>query len=244
MNVKKWDLIVFLVLLIANSIGCEVSGNDNSVTVTPSPTPIASTPPNQTQFTKVDGIVVFDTDEAAMKRSDGLIRIYDESGDVWHVVNYFDDSMDAMAEEGGKFRPFNYQSGNFKLQMLCTGKSEDWYSVIVQGETSPRLTMYVKTNDPLLKYMTWKEYLVGNKNLRFDPKNNPVLNAPNGVKIKVDLDSLNDWFPISLKGDWLHITWGEENKNKQGPLNIREGGGTGWIRWRDNDGVLVGEFYR
>lgn len=250
MTSRMWILLMLTTKLAVLSANCQSTDKNGGITVTQNGSEIihgesSVPPPKRSNVTSSDGIVVFVWDESVIERTKGLIRIYDASGKIWHVVDYFDDSLDAMSEPGGKFRPFNYQTGNFRLQMLCTGKSKHWFEVVVQGESFPVVKKYVKADDPLLKYRTWEEYLVGNNNLRFDPEDNPVLRSPNGDRVTLGPVSMEDWIPISSQGDWLRIRWGAGDNNKDvGHPRSRNIGQEGWIRWRRGDDILVGEFYR
>lgn len=82
--------------------------------------------PKDSKFSPKDGIVVFRWDQSTIELTNGLIQVFDESGNVWHEINYFDDSLDSMSEPGGKFRPFKFRSGDFQLEFESVARSENW----------------------------------------------------------------------------------------------------------------------
>lgn len=249
----RGTMLLALIIVLLGFMDCRPTDRSESgaTAVSPAATPTVETAtfppqtvaPNKEVFTQIDAVIVFQWDEDILRQEGGLIRIYDSSGEVWHTINYYDDSMEAMSEPGGKFRPYNFQSGNFRLQMRCTGKSANWYEVVVQEETNPLVRRYIQADNPLLKFRTWEQYLIGNNNLNFNPKSNPVLSSPNGERKRVEIESvLKNWTATAIQGDWIKIQWGPlTGDNRVRPQNILN---SGWIRWRHNDTILVGEFYR
>lgn len=251
-------MTAFFLICILGIFACDGSTQNNrsaevtnvavaAVTPTPQhPLPGVS-PPNKSVFTPTDAIVVFQWDEEVIKQTKGLIHFYDETGTVWHVVNYFDDSMDAMSEPGGKFRPFHFRVGNFQLEMQCTGKSDKWYEVIVEEEVVPKVKKYIRADDPLFKLQSWKDYVLSFYNVTFDQKVNPILQSPNGKPRNVEILSDEIWrvIPVKVQGEWIMIRWGKkqsENGNTS-KMKPRTRTNVGWIRWRKGEELLVADFY-
>lgn len=249
----------FFLICILGIFGCDRSIHNNNTTE-PNNSPIAAAtptpeqplsdadlPPSKSVFTPTDAIVVFQWDEEVIKQAKGLIYFYDDTGAVWHVVNYFDDSMESMSEPGGKFRPFSFRVGNFRLKMQCTGKSANWYEVIVEEEVDPKVKKYVRADDPLLKLQSWEEYVLSFYNVKFDQKVNPILKTPAGKPRNVDTLSNDIWrvVPVKVRGEWLMIRWEKTQNKKSSTSKVKPHtqANFGWIRWRKGGEFYISDFY-
>jgi hypothetical protein len=202
-------------------------------------------PPNESKFTKTDGIIAFVYDEDNLKRENGLIHIYDEFGNIWNTINYYSDSKESMSKPVNEFHPYSFRASDFELKMRCTRKSNDWYEVIVQDESSPKVKKYIKANDPLFKFQTWEKYILNFSWVVFDQEKNPIFQSPNGKKKDVLLSKEMRFAPIGMKGDWIKIRL---DKNSDNNTKIKQPQKTdenisGWIKWRNGDEILVYEYY-
>ena len=248
MRIRSFDTLIFLVLTFSFSTDCNGQNkvNENPVKETSANSDVLKNqtpvdlPPNKSVFTKEDAIIVFQEDDEVLKRENGMVRIYDESGVVWNVISYFDDSRDSMSQPGDKFRPFSFRAGDFVLKMRCTGKSDHWYEVIVDEEVSPKVKKYVRVDDPLFEVRTWEKYILGFGWVVFDHEKNPILQSPDGKKKDIRLSKDMRFVPVEMQGDWLKIRQ-EEADSKQ--INKANSNNSGWIRWREGEKVLVYEFY-
>jgi len=199
--------------------------------------------PKQSEFVPTTGLLLFKERDQILKSEGGLIRIYDEDGEVWLTINYYDDKYTAISEPNGLFRPFEFQVGDFALKLRCLEKSENWYKVVVQEESVPKAIGYVKVSDPLFEFQTWEAFVLGIYNLTFDQKENPVYERPHHEGKMIEFIRRDDLriVPVELNGEWLRIQW---PVGSQAAGRVRSKGKevtTGWIRWKRHEQVLVGE---
>jgi len=162
-----------------------------------------------------------------------FIHIYNEDGSLWHKFSfYYDDSAGKFEYANESFRPFAFHPDYFLLALKCVRKDTGRYEVIVNEETG--LKKYVKADDPSLKFETWEDHILKVFAVGFNRKQNPVLNAPQGRVKKVSTPDA-PFHPVEVRGEWLKIKWEAANQ--------RTKYGSGWIRWRRGERLLVELFY-
>lgn len=200
--------------------------------------------PAKSVFRKMDGMLVFEGTDDALRKHSWKIRIFDNAGDTWHVVDYNDDSLSAMSEPGGKFRPFSFRSGNFDLQFRVRRASKHWFEVVVQEEKPEIPPGYVRAGDRLFRYYRWDSWVLSHLNLRFDGTQNPVLDAVGGRYAKLTDASGLMVDPLEVKGDWVRVRWRPMSKHpeKRGSERFNKDD-SGWLRWRSGKKILVWEYY-
>ncbi|MBK8146966.1 MAG: hypothetical protein IPK58_01800 [Acidobacteria bacterium] len=65
---------------------------------------------------------------------------------------------------------------------------------------------------------------------------NPLLDAPNGKVRNIDLSPKLIFHPVEVRGEWLKVRW-------DGSQQPKKDAGSGWVKWRDDNQILVELFY-
>lgn len=166
---------------------------------------------------------------------DDFVRLYNADGSLWYEFTYYYDDSDGKFEYANKdFEPFAFHQDYFVLALKCVGADAERYEVVVDEEIG--LKKFVKKDDPNFKLETWEEHILKVFAIDFNKQSNPLREKPNG-KIKL-IDVLEDatFKPVEMKGDWLKVRWNgsEDNANKAQ---------FGWVKWKENDVILIELFY-
>jgi hypothetical protein len=178
------------------------------------------------------GLIVLDKDRYG---KNDFIRFYNEDGSLWYEFTfYYDDSDGVFEYENENFRPFAFHSDYFVLALKCVGEDKSRYEVIVNEETG--LKKCVKKNDPTLKFETWEDHITEAFAVSFNQEKNPLRKSPEGRVKNLDLPKEVSFHPVEIKGDWLKVRWDVSKKTKNDA-------GSGWVRWRENNNLLVELFY-
>lgn len=164
-----------------------------------------------------------------------FIRFYNEDGSLWYEFTfYYDDSDGKFEYENEEFAPFSFHQDYFVLALRCIGEDKTRYEVIVNEETG--LKKFVKKDDPTLKLETWEEHLRKLFAVGFDREKNPMRETPEGQAKIVEFPKEVPLHPIEVRGDWLKVRWDSSEKS-------RKHAESGWVKWRDNDQILIELFY-
>lgn len=243
-------LLTLITILFVFSTNCQNTGTIKNISVSRSPANMKPDqsqvpPPNRSQFADVDAVVAFNYDEEFLEKQKGIIRIYDENGNIWHEIDCKQEQHTEASIIGGKFRPFIFRPSDFFLTLRSTRVSKDWYEVIVNEEVSPKTKKYIRTNDKLLKFLTSEAYILNFSSVVFDDEENPILNSPAGNKMGVEYSYDTRFVPVEVKGEWLRMRWQPRESIENINRNIASDTTTsGWIRWRRDDKTfLIREFY-
>ena len=98
------------------------------------------------------------------------------------------------------------------------------------------LKKFVKKGDSALKFETWEGHIVKAFAVKFDPKENILRDVPDGKVKNVELPEDATFHPAQVNGEWLKVRWDESRQPKQDA-------GWGWVKWRDDNQILVELFY-
>ena len=162
-----------------------------------------------------------------------FVHIYNEDGSLWHKFSFYYDDRDGKIEyANGGFRPFAFHPDYFLLALKCVRRDDGRYEVVVNEETG--LRKYVRAEDPALRFETWESHILKVFAVGFDLKENPVLNVPRGRVAKAPAPGA-PYHPVEVKGEWLKIRWEAADG--------RRTAGSGWIRWKKGERLLVELFY-
>lgn len=247
MRIKNVYVLVSILILTVSSINCQSAGEIPKSQQSPDSTiaPSFDAPaPDKSQFDRVDSILDFLFNEEVIKEQHGIIRIYDDTGGIWHEIHYYEDKHTDASVVGGKFRPFRFRPSDFFLTFRCTRVSKDWYEVIVNEEAIPKSLKYIRTDDQLFRYLTLEQYVLGFKSVFFNADENPIRKTPNGKKYSVHFTAAVQYTPVEIQGEWLRIEFGSRRHGADGNASDKGKHETfGWIRWKQNDKILVSEFY-
>ncbi len=165
-----------------------------------------------------------------------FIHIYNEDGSLWHRFTYYYDDSDGKFEYAkDDFRPFAFHPDYFLLALKCVRKERGRYEVIVNE--GMRLKKYVKADDSVLRFETWKDHILKAFAVKFLQNENPLLNVPLGRVKKISLPNTS-FHPFQVKGEWLKVRWNITSRAKdKGKYD------SGWIRWKKGERLLVELFY-
>ena len=166
-----------------------------------------------------------------------FVHFYNGDGSLWYRFTFYYDESDGKFEYANDdFSPFAFHADYFVLALKCVRKENGRYEVIVNEETG--LRKYVKADDPVLKLETWEEHILNVFAVTFNQEENPLLATPQGQAKKV---AVPDAFfhPVEVKGEWLKVKWDTaEGTERKEPRY-----GSGWIRWKRGESLLVELFY-
>lgn len=161
-----------------------------------------------------------------------FIRFYNEDGSLWYEFTfYYDDSDGKFEYENENFAPFSFHPDYFSLALRCVGEDESRFEVIVNEETG--LKKFVRKADKTLKFETLENHILKTFAIDFNRTENPLRKIPEGEIKVVDLPKEITFHPVEVKGEWLKVRWDNTKKDTD----------FGWIKWKENDKILIELFY-
>jgi hypothetical protein len=188
-------------------------------------------PANKTSIKNSKGLIVLSD---RYSKTD-LIRFYNDDGSLWYEFTFYYDDKDGKFEyENDNFAPLAFHQDYFLLALKCTGEEKNRYEVIVNEDTG--LKKFVKKDDPALKFQSWEDHVKGAFAVKFDEVENQLRESPEGkvenAKLPVDVT----FHPVEVNGAWLKVRW-------NGSKGSKKDSGSGWVKWRDDNQILVELFY-
>jgi hypothetical protein len=169
-----------------------------------------------------------------IKDKNDFIRFYNEDGSLWYEFTfYYDDSDGEFEYQNDNFRAFAFHPDHFLLSLMCVGEDKNRYQVVVNEE--PELKKYVKKSDDNLKLESWSEHILKTFSIDLEKGKNTIFETPDGKEIKPDLEAMDRFEAVEVKGDWLKVKWEISGKSKENK--------TGWVRWKKDDVILISWFY-
>ncbi len=161
-----------------------------------------------------------------------FIRFYNEDGSLWYEFTfYYDDSDGKFEYENENFAPFSFHQDYFVLALRCVGEDNSHFEVIVNEETG--LKKFVRKADKTLKFETLEKHILKSFAIDFNRTENPLRKIPEGEIKVVDLPKEITFHPVEVKGEWLKVRWDNTKKDTD----------FGWIKWKENDKILIELFY-
>lgn len=222
----SWVFVMSLFLICCSSEGVNTQV---SATKDVSPSPKRTIEKNTNNITSIansKGLIVLSN-----KYGKGdFVRMYNADGSLWYEFTYYYDDADGNFEYANEeFAPFSFHPDNFVLALKCVGEDANNYEVIVNEQKG--LTKFVKKDDPTLQLETWENHIVKRFAVDFIKEVNPLRETPEGVTKITNLPSGTTFHPVEIEGDWLKVRWGDSPADKN--VNI------GWVRWKENDVILI-----
>lgn len=162
----------------------------------------------------------------------GKIDVYNNDGSHWYAFRFIENpkSNETVNKD---FKPFLYSVDGYVVFNLVA-QNEKYFEVIANEETG--LKKYILKTDKAFERQTWEAHILDSFAIGFNKNSNPLKNTPDGEVIKDEsLGSESTYYPSEIKGDWLKVKWFENNDEKK-PEN------SGWIRWKENDVMIIGLF--
>jgi len=191
--------------------------------------------PVQTEKTfigNVKGLLVLNSQRHDRK---DFIRFYNDDGTLWYEFTfYYDDSDGKFEYENENFAPFAFHQDYFLLALRLAGEDKKRYEVFVNEDTG--LKKFVKKSDKGLKFQSWEEHVKGAFAVEFNQPENPLRESPDGKVKNVDLPKEVTFHPVQVNGEWLKVRW-------DGAKLPKKDAGSGWVKWRNNDQILIELFY-
>lgn len=188
---------------------------------------------------------VVQTDINSIKNTKGLIvlsdrdskedfiRFYNEDGSLWYKFTFYYEDIGGKFEENENFRAFAFHRDYFLLALKCVGEDKSRYEVIVNEETG--LKKFVKKDDPTLKFQTWEDHITKAFAVDFNRDENPLRETLEGKIKAVELPKEVTFHPVKIEGEWLKVSW---DVSKHG-----DNADSGWVKWKENQKILVELFY-
>lgn len=117
----------------------------------------------------------------------------------------------------------------------CTSVSDNWLQVIINNETGEQL--WIKRSESI-EFETWESFLKGMFMItRLETNSQAIRVLPSGNAEEIIYTS-NDCFQVkSMKGDWIEIFNSENCDDDE--VNSKEKISSGWIKWRDQNNLLI-----
>jgi hypothetical protein len=159
------------------------------------------------------------------------IKLFNKDGSLWYEFSFFYDDSDGKFDyPNDDFKPLAFHPDNFLLMLKVTNRSGNRYEVIVNEKTV--FKKYLEKNQDFFLFQSWEEHILKIPSVDFNETTNPILEKPskNAGKIYYGKDEL--YQPNKINGEWLQLKWGSEGDWEYG-----------WIRWRDNEKLLIELYY-
>jgi hypothetical protein len=164
-----------------------------------------------------------------------FVRFYNDDGSLWYEFKFYYGDKDGKFEyENENFAPFAFHQDYFLLALKCTGEDQNRYEVIVNEDTG--LKKFVKKDDAALKFQSWEDHIKGAFAVKFNQVENPLRESPEGKVKNVGLPEDVTFHPVQVNGEWLKVRW-------DGSQEPKKDAGSGWVKWRDHNQILVELFY-
>ena len=107
------------------------------------------------------------------------------------------------------------------------GYREGWYKVILDETT--RKKAYIRKDDERLCFVTWEEEFCENRDT-VNFHGHKLYDRPKGKLIEMDDDEKSYCCILQTEGDWMQVGKGQRYMQEH----------LGWLRWRDDNGILPG----
>ena len=198
----------------------KVSASKDVAVVGPTPVPISIS------IKDSKGLIVLNEKYG----KDDTIRIFNDDGSLWYEFTYYYEDRGGKFNEKSDFAPFSFHPDYFTLGLICVGEDKDRYEVVVNNELGIR--KFVKKDDRSLELQTWEQHVSEAFAVRFDFGTNPVYAEPSKAAKRLSLPADDTFHPVQVTGEWLKIRWADESTT-----------GSGWIKWRENDRLLIELYY-
>ena len=121
--------------------------------------------------------------------------------------------------------------------LSCLDQKVGWLQVVVNEQTGKML--WLKEDDNL-HYLTWADFFKEMSAIdRADPTANPIYTKPDTLSKQIPYTG-NDFFAVrQIHGDWMEIY---SPAMADSTVGVYHRISSGWIRWRDDDKLLIGYY--
>lgn len=143
------------------------------------------------------------------------------------------------ADQQSWFHPETFWDEERIMHFVTLENNRGWYKIIVDKNTGK--TMWL-LQSPQLKYFSWKDYLPNSVGIeRKQPGTNPIYKTICPYKSILDFKEQNCLKIIKIKGNWAKVGFNAEICPHLNEFNTLP---KGWIKWRDDKGLLINYFLR
>jgi hypothetical protein len=151
--------------------------------------------------------------------SDGFdFMIYNQDKTLWKKVRFSPSLVSADV------KPYMFNYDNFLLIFKCIDKNGEFFKVVVNEATST--LKLISTNEKNLVFHTWEQHILNDVfSVDFKLTQNPLREKPEVKSSSKPASKYQVYHPTKIEGDWLKV---KDDEGKEG-----------WIKWRDEKGVLL-----
>lgn len=167
-----------------------------------------------------------------------FLRFYNEDGSLWYEFTfYYDDSDGKFEYENDEFRPYAFHPDNFLLALKYLDEDASRFKVVVNEDKG--LVKYVNKADKNLQFQTWEAHILKAFSIKFNEKENPLREMPDGKIKKFDYSNHQIFDAVEIQGEWLKVKWNTESNTDSGQSKTD----FGWIKWKQNEKLLISWSY-
>lgn len=180
----------------------------------------------------IENIIGFLTLAENYSEENDMLIIRNNDGTIWHKFSFFYDDKDGQYEFYKQdFKPFSFHPDYFNLFIGVTKRKDNCYLVSVNNEK--KMIKSISLDDSKnLKFMSWDEFLL-NKIYSIAFEGDYIYKELNNSKIQIDKNKVTRISPVVINGHWMKVRI--ESKDN---LSIN-----GWLKWRNDNCLLVELFY-
>ncbi len=150
---------------------------------------------------------------------DFTLTFYKSNGDILKKINFNDNFKDS------DFQPHALSAENILLVFKCISYSDMYYKVLLNE--SKNTYAFIKRGDNHFKFETWDKHILSVPSVNFNEKLNPLRKEPDVNSKTINVDTIDFFEPVEIKGNWLKIKW-------ETPFL-----GYGWIKWKNENGKIL-----
>lgn len=158
--------------------------------------------------------------------TDGFtFKVYNTDSTLWKNLRF---SPTLINEPNINPNIFDYD--NYIMVFKCVGKKGSFYRILI--DEKKQIEKLISVQEKNLIFQTWPQHILSVFSVDFDYKKNPLRNENNIRSRLIRFNKEELYRPLKIIGDWLQVGWGDDENLKKG-----------WIKWIDNDTLLVHLFY-
>lgn len=137
------------------------------------------------------------------------------------------------------FNPETFWNAEHILHFATLENHHGWYKIIVDKKTGKSMWVLQSKN---LKYFKWKDYLPNTTGIeRLNPSQNLIYKSIFPFKNALNFKEQECFKIIKVKGNWAKVIYNDDMCPTVMKLNPMP---KGWIKWRDEKGLLIKYFLR
>lgn len=177
-----------------------------------------------------NGLVKNESDQMVVMKNYDPIIVEGSIGFIVESENYqFGDIIPVFDENQNKISEIIITEETEVLALKCLSRDKTVYEVLLDGSN----VGYIPISEQKVEFQTWQEHVLNRLfAVGFNEENNPLRKEPSGDSKTIHYDQNEFYHPNQIKGEWLQVKWGSGDNWDYG-----------WIRWRENDKLLIEMFY-